>query len=146
MERSASGHQGSLVSGASQPIHACLFLRGRRTMRRVADFVGLWVSLLFQHHKSKKLKKTRNQWQTPKFLLRWRQHRGIVMSGSLLDQCRKSILKIAETQPPDGRRAILMMAEMFRANSDRASSDGRPSLSQDFHASGRPRRLQSASR
>jgi hypothetical protein len=26
-------------------------------MRRVADFVGLWVSLLFQHHKSKKIEK-----------------------------------------------------------------------------------------
>ena len=130
----------------SQPMHACRFLRGRRTMGRVADFVGLWVSLLFQRHKLKKLKRPWNQWQSPKFPLRWRQHRGRAMSGSLLDQCRKSILKIAETQPPDGRRAILMMAEMFRANSDRASSDGRPSLSQDFHASGRPRRLQSASR
>jgi hypothetical protein len=42
----------------SQPMHACRFLRGRRTMGRVADFVGLWVSLLFQRHKLKKLKKT----------------------------------------------------------------------------------------
>jgi hypothetical protein len=40
------------------------------------------------------------------------------MTGSLLDECHKSILRIAETQPPDGRRAILMMAEMFRANFD----------------------------
>jgi hypothetical protein len=69
------------------------------------------------------------------------------MSGSLLDQCLKSILKIAETQPPGGRRAILMMAEMFRANSHDTSSDGRPSLSQDFHTPAQqavcPRRLRS---
>ncbi len=55
------------------------------------------------------------------------------MAESLLDECRESILKIAATQPPDGKRAILMMAEMFRANSGRASSEGQPSP-QNFHA------------
>src|SRR3981189_548509 len=65
--------------------------------------------------------------------LGWRQPRGIPMSGSLLDQCRESILRIAETQPPDGRRAMLVMAELFRANSGRALSEGRRPLSQDLH-------------
>ena len=100
-----------------------------------------WASQFFSASQVKK-QETLEPTALAKILpLGWRQHRGRAMSGSLLDQCRKSILKIAETQPPDGRRAILMMAEMFRANSDRASSDGRPSLSQDFHGSGRPRRL-----
>jgi hypothetical protein len=48
------------------------------------------------------------------------------MSESLLDQCHESILKMAETQSPDGKKAILVMAEMFWANSDRAPSDGQP--------------------
>jgi hypothetical protein len=57
------------------------------------------------------------------------------MTGSLLDECCESILKIAETQPPVGKMAISMMAEMFRENSGRAARDGRPSTSsQDFQA------------
>src|ERR1700726_4636858 len=51
-----------------------------------------------------------------------------LMTGSLLDECCESVLKIAETQPPVGKMAISMMAEMFRENS------GRPSSSQDFQA------------
>src|ERR1700676_2190863 len=39
-----------------------------------------------------------------------------LMTGSLLDECCESILKIAETQPPVGKMAISMMAEMFREN------------------------------
>ena len=35
------------------------------------------------------------------------------MPESLLDECYESILKIAETQPPDGKRAILAMARVF---------------------------------
>jgi hypothetical protein len=49
------------------------------------------------------------------------------MSESLLDECRESILKIAETQSPDGRRAILAMARMFQVNSDPGSSRGQTS-------------------
>jgi hypothetical protein len=56
------------------------------------------------------------------------------MAESLLDECRESILKIAATQPPDGERAILMMAEMFRANSGQVCCDDQPSSSQDFPA------------
>ena len=55
------------------------------------------------------------------------------MTGSLLDECCESILKIAETQPPVGKMAISMLAEMFRENPGRAR-DGRPSSSQDFQA------------
>jgi len=55
------------------------------------------------------------------------------MSESLLDECYESILKIAETQPPDGKRAILAMAKMFQVNSAPASSDGPPSSSQNLH-------------
>jgi hypothetical protein len=40
------------------------------------------------------------------------------MTEALLDECHKSILRIAETQHPAGRRAILMLAEMFRENFD----------------------------
>jgi hypothetical protein len=54
------------------------------------------------------------------------------MTVSLLDECRESILKIAETQPPDGKKAILAMAELFQVNSGRLRSDGRRSSSQDF--------------
>jgi hypothetical protein len=56
------------------------------------------------------------------------------MPESLLDECYESILKIAETQPPDGKRAILAMAKMFQVNSGRASSDGQPSSSRNLHA------------
>src|ERR1700722_7740376 len=55
-----------------------------------------------------------------------------LMTGNLLDECCESILKIAETQPPVGKMAISMMAEVFRENSGRAARDGRPSSSQDF--------------
>jgi hypothetical protein len=55
------------------------------------------------------------------------------MQASLLEECRESIVKIAET--PDGKRAILAMAEMFWVNSGRASANGQPSPSQDFHTS-----------
>jgi hypothetical protein len=53
-----------------------------------------------------------------------------LMTVSLLDECCESILKIAETQPPVGKMAISMMAEMFRENSSRAARDERPSSSQ----------------
>jgi hypothetical protein len=56
------------------------------------------------------------------------------MTENLLDECHQSILKIAETQPPDGKRAILIMAEMFRVNSGSASSEEWASSSQDVHA------------
>jgi hypothetical protein len=59
------------------------------------------------------------------------------MQKSLLDECHESILKIAETQPPDGKRAILAMAKVFQVNSGRMSTDGKPSSPQDFHASDR---------
>jgi hypothetical protein len=68
-------------------------------------------------------------------------------SMSLLDECRESILKIAATQPPDGKRAILRLAELFRVNSGRKSSDGRRSSSREFEAADwqplRSRRLRS---
>jgi hypothetical protein len=53
------------------------------------------------------------------------------MSESLLDECHESILKIAATQPPEGKRAILMMAERFRAAGPE-SSVAQPSPSNDF--------------
>jgi hypothetical protein len=56
------------------------------------------------------------------------------MTEGLLDECCESILKIAETQPPDGKMAISMMAEMFRENSGRVARDGQPSSAQDFQA------------
>jgi hypothetical protein len=59
------------------------------------------------------------------------------MSESLLDECHESILKIAATQPPEGKKAILIMAETFRANAGRPSPVVQPSLSQDFHVPGR---------
>src|ERR1700738_653701 len=57
-----------------------------------------------------------------------------LMTGSLLDECCQSILKIAETQPPVGKMAISMLAEMFRENSGRAAGAGQPSSSQHFQA------------
>lgn len=51
---------------------------------------------------------------------------------SLLDECHESIVRIAETQSPDGRKVILAMAERLWASSDRASSDRQPSSSQSF--------------
>jgi hypothetical protein len=56
------------------------------------------------------------------------------MTGTLLDECCESILKIAETQPPVGKMAISMMAEIFRDNAGRAARDGQPSSSRDFQA------------
>jgi hypothetical protein len=56
------------------------------------------------------------------------------MTANLLNECYESILKIAETQPPVGKMAISMMAEMFRENSGRKARDGRPSSSQEFQA------------
>jgi hypothetical protein len=54
------------------------------------------------------------------------------MEESLLDECHQSIVKIAETQAPDGRRAILAMAENFWASSGRVSCGNQQSSSQDF--------------
>jgi hypothetical protein len=67
------------------------------------------------------------------------------MSVSLLDECRESILKIAETQPPDGKKAIRAMAEMFRVNAGRTSIEG-PALSQNFRSSDRQPMLARRSR
>jgi hypothetical protein len=61
------------------------------------------------------------------------------MTESLLDECYESILKIAETQPHDGKRAILALAEMFQNNSRRCSCDSQPSLSQNIRAPDRER-------
>jgi hypothetical protein len=114
----------------SRHMRANFFVSGEQV--GTSETLDLWASLIYPRHKQKK-QKLWNQQQSPKFPLGWRQHRGIPMSGSLLDQCRESILRIAETQPPDGRRAMLVMAELFRANSGRASSEGRRPLSQDLH-------------
>jgi hypothetical protein len=54
------------------------------------------------------------------------------MPESLLDECYRSILKIAETQPHDAKGAILALAEMFQDNSGRRSYDREPS--QNIHA------------
>jgi hypothetical protein len=51
------------------------------------------------------------------------------MSESLLDECHESILKIAETQSPDGKRAILAMAQIFQVKSGPASSNKRQASS-----------------
>jgi hypothetical protein len=51
------------------------------------------------------------------------------MPESLLDECYQSILKIAETQSHEGKRAILALAEIFQ---DKSGS--RLSLSQDIRA------------
>jgi hypothetical protein len=59
------------------------------------------------------------------------------MQKSLLDECHESILKIAETQPPDGKRAILAMAKVFQVNSRQMSTDGQPASPHDFHRSDR---------
>jgi hypothetical protein len=104
------------------------------------------ASLIFQRHKRKILEPI----VIAKIPPRWRQRKALgvsLMSQSLLDECHESILKIAATQPPEGKRAILIMAETFRANAGGASSVAQPSSSQDFHAPGRqpvrPRRLRS---
>jgi hypothetical protein len=67
------------------------------------------------------------------------------MSQSLLDECHQSILKIAATQPPEGKKAILIMAETFRVRATRVTV-AQPSLSRGFDAPGRQpalRRLRS---
>jgi hypothetical protein len=56
------------------------------------------------------------------------------MPESLLDECYRSILKIAETQSHDGKKAILALAEVFRDNSGWRSYDSQPSLSQNIRA------------
>jgi hypothetical protein len=56
------------------------------------------------------------------------------MGEKFLNECREAILKIAATQPPDGERAILMLAETFRAHSGRESCDDQPSPPQDLPA------------
>jgi hypothetical protein len=61
------------------------------------------------------------------------------MPESLLDECYQSILKIAETQSRDAKRAILALAEIFQDKSGRRSHDGRPSLSQNIRAPDRQR-------
>jgi hypothetical protein len=61
------------------------------------------------------------------------------MAESLLDECHESILKIAATQPPDGKKAILIMAEMIRSNFGLASFGNQALSSQNFHASDRHR-------
>src|ERR1700733_3188839 len=61
------------------------------------------------------------------------------MPESLLDECYQSILKIAETQSHDGKRAILALAEMFQDNSGRRSHDSQPSLSQNIRGPDRQR-------
>ena len=48
------------------------------------------------------------------------------MPESLLDECYQSVLKIAETQSREGKRAILALAEMFQDNSGRGSYDSQP--------------------
>ena len=50
--------------------------------------------------------------------------RGIAqMPERLLDECYQSILKIAQTQSHDAKKAILARAEMFPDNSGRRSYD-----------------------
>jgi hypothetical protein len=56
------------------------------------------------------------------------------MSASLLEECLESIRKIAETQTPDAKRAILTMAEILWANLSPASSERQISCSQDAHS------------
>src|ERR1700692_3729384 len=105
-------------------------MRDAGELLRVGPSPGrtFWGSLIFQRHKAKSTGTNRN----PRNSL---CNAGIaLMTGSLLDECCESILKIAETQPPVGKMAISMMAEMFRENSGRAARDGRPSSSQDFQA------------
>jgi hypothetical protein len=58
-------------------------------------------------------------------------------SMSLLDECRESILKLAATQPSDGKRAISVLAEIFQANAGSASPGGQRGQSQDFAATDR---------
>ena len=120
------------------------YVRGNYFAARTSSAFG---SAYFFSAKLKNLKGPWNQMAIAKIPSTLAATQGSAMSGSLLDECRKSIVKIAETQPPAGKRAILMMAEMFRSNSGRASADGRPSLSQDFHTPAqqpvRPHRLRS---
>jgi hypothetical protein len=59
------------------------------------------------------------------------------MPENLLDECYQSILKIADTQPYDGKRAILALAEMFQDNSGRRSYDSQ--RSQNVRAADRQR-------
>ena len=121
------------------------YVRGNYFAARTSSAFG--SAYFFSAIKLKNLKRPWNQMAIAKIPSTLAATQGSAMSGSLLDECRKSIVKIAETQSPAGKRAILMMAEMFRSNSGRASADGRPSLSQDFHTPAqqpvRPHRLRS---
>jgi hypothetical protein len=59
------------------------------------------------------------------------------MPESWLDEYYQSILKIAETQSHDAKRAILALAETFQDKSGRRSPDGQPS--QNIRAADRQR-------
>jgi hypothetical protein len=56
------------------------------------------------------------------------------MPESVLDECYQSILKIAETQSHDAKKAILALAEIFQDKSGRRSHDSGPSLSRNIRA------------
>jgi hypothetical protein len=106
------------------------------------------ASLIFQRQPAKNIGTNGNRQD---FILGWRRRSAYVqMPESLLDECYESILKIAETQSHDGKRAILALAEMFQDNSGRKSYDSQPSLSQSIRAPDRQRipldRLRSRSR
>jgi hypothetical protein len=59
------------------------------------------------------------------------------MPERLLDECYQSILKIAQTQSHDAKKAILARAEMFPDNSGRRSYDSQ--ASQNVRAADRQR-------
>jgi hypothetical protein len=93
--------------------------------------------LIFLRHNEK----IWNQWRQLKFPSVWAGGKmgvaEMAESMSLLDRCRESILRLAATQPPDGKRAISVLAEIFQANAGSGSYDGQPGPSQDFAATDR---------
>ncbi|SED19282.1 hypothetical protein SAMN05444164_4022 [Bradyrhizobium erythrophlei] len=102
--------------------------------RIAARWAELWVNVFGQSiFLASQSKKHWNQSQSAKILF-WLAKQELRMTGTLLDECCDSILKLAETQPPVGKIAISMMAEIFRENAGRAARDGQPSSSQDFQA------------
>jgi hypothetical protein len=108
--------------------------------KAIGDFP---TSLDFRRHNEK----IWNQWRQLKFPSVWAGGKmgvaEMAESMSLLDRCRESILRLAATQPPDGKRAISVLAEIFQANGGPGSYDGQPGQSQDFAAADRrpkPRR------
>ncbi|WP_146687939.1 hypothetical protein [Bradyrhizobium canariense] len=106
-----------------------------RRRRIAAGWAEPWENILGQpNFSASQSKKHWNQSQSAKFPFRLGNAGIALMTGSLLDECCESILKIAETQPPVGKMAISMMAEMFRENSGQAARDGQLSSSQDFQA------------